>query len=276
MLVLPRAPRLSVHVRRRPEDDDSRRVVLHGLQRRPESISQLARHHPASQPCSSQWYVQGPTDSAEWARLEMEAHPAVVDDTAPETLGIGSTRADDSIYEDVFPEGVTLPLRVLTHVPRAVPLLAWHPAWAHLEDATRWDGHRLAVVAALLTAQRTATLTLRLPPSVRHVQRWLDLLWALQPCLVHTSPSLVWLIQGSVTPATHDALLALFRTDESTQHLLALPVRSPAWPRWYAVCTERWHLAFQPLADETETLRALGFDDVGLARTCLASYSVLA
>ena len=170
-----------------------------------------------------------------------------------------------------FKEHDPVSLHVHYNSPRHAGPLSWRPAWARLEGATPWDIGRWTAAALVLTAARTRSFTVEVPPSALHIQRWLDFFWSLNSLWRDDMPHLVLRIRGKISSSLQARLLLLFVDDDTHA---SVPRRTTVWPRIHSLALSRLHVQMHP-TNVAEDL--LGECDIlaNVVHTCtLASFSV--
>lgn len=221
------------------------------------------------------WCIREPPFQA-WRTFLGAEHPVLQDDGPAQSISPTVTRKTDASARDVFRDSSSLPLDLLASTSRREGVLAWHPAWAHLEGAPPADAVRLAAVALALTAAGVRALTVEVPPSVPHLQRWLDLLWALEPCWNLNMPVLTLRIRGDVSAQFQSDALALFLEPGGPMKTHA-PVDSIYWPFLSLMCDEFLHVEVWPTKSATALLtEPAELHALLSASSFLASYSICA
>lgn len=239
------------------------------------------------------WLVRTPPSPA-WKTFLDSDHPVLRDDgvlptTVSSTVGrkLGRNSAhleDDPTSRDAIRaiqrkmESVTWfgdhePTRLHVHsdTTRHAGPLTWRPAWARVEGATSWDIGRLTAAVLVLTAARTRSFTVEVPPSALHIQRWLDLLWSLNSLWRDDMPHVIICIRGKISPLLQARLLLLFSDEETGA---SVPSKTGAWPRILAMALSRLHVQMHPshqaedLLSECETLAGV------VSTSTLATFSV--
>lgn len=159
------------------------------------------------------WRLQWDVAAPEWQLAEQADALLVVDDLPAATVRTAqqALRPED-LEHAAFPEtAVPAPLELSgvgasTAWSHVIPP-EWLPEFAHLGDRPHPELQRLALAALALTHATPRHLVVRIPPTARHLQRWLDLFWAFTPSR-HLDTVLTLQIRGAMTPASVQPLLA--------------------------------------------------------------------
>lgn len=158
---------------------------------------------------------------------------------------------------------------------RASDRLGWYPHWACVNSESAAERLRLLVACTALSFSELKEFTVRMPVTRCHVQRWLDLLWALSPVWAINQPRIVLQLQGPITQETVQMVLHMVTTEPGLNYVSA-PFTHPSWSSTFVHLLSCLHVELHPTHTTTE-LRSMCSEWVKYVRssTFLASLSIV-